>query len=250
MAKEMTKETPKKQSRGKNFSEMEDGDLCKAWAYVSTDPVTGNGLKAETFWERISLEFNKNRSECRTNKSLMNRWTALAKMIGKFRGCYTNATNEAPSGTNEDDTMKNALELYQVECGKPFERVSCWDILQHEPKFAALVEVDCDATTAKENTRPFGTKKAKAAAYAAKKEEEILKSILSIVTESAAKRERESKKMMTIMEHQMELNLMSAVDDELSREYLNMKRRRILLKMQNSETINEGTNDELEATNN
>lgn len=193
--------------------------------------MVGTGQKAETFWERIMTEYNEKREEKKAQKSLLNRWSALSKTVAKFRGVYNRVCNRNISGANEAILMTEAQELYKVEMGKTFERVSCWEILKSEPKF----QVYCDGNS--ENKAPEGSDadpnkvarpEGKMSAKKVQKSEDVLRSMLNIVEASSKKRERDSAHLFDLMEQQLELQLIVARNDEITDEYLSIKRAKAL----------------------
>ena len=48
-----------KTAKEKNFSDSDSINLTRSGVFVSTDPITGNGQKGNTFWERIAKDFNR-----------------------------------------------------------------------------------------------------------------------------------------------------------------------------------------------
>lgn len=220
--------TPKRRVRGKNFTEEDDKSLCKAWCFVSTDPVVGTSQKSDTFWERIVVEYNRDKAEGKNQKSLVNRWSTLSKAISKFRGVYNRIVHRRISGANDEDILQEAQALFKAENFKIFDRVSCWEILKNEPKFQIYCDGNSNSNTCEDATsvRPIGKGKEKRN----RQMDETLKEMLLTVKESAKKRQRDSDHLFALMEQQLELQLIVARHDAIADEYLSLKRTKALQK--------------------
>ncbi|KAF0702151.1 hypothetical protein AaE_016098 [Aphanomyces astaci] len=176
-------------NKGRNYLPAEQETLCRAWLHVSLDPIVGNDQKSSTFYEKVAAVYN-DKHEARTPGSLQIHWRDnIQKHVSLFCGAYKKALHNPPSGTNNNDHLKTAIELYRVRSKKSTFRLHhCWLILKDAPKWqesmassdsmpikpynASLNENHADyAERAVENTvksstlasiRPMGNKKAKA----------------------------------------------------------------------------------------
>jgi len=65
------------------WSHEEEVKLASAWLNTSKDPIHGNEKKSDSFWSKITKEFNQNkqREYHRDTNSLKIHWTRLSKMI-------------------------------------------------------------------------------------------------------------------------------------------------------------------------
>jgi len=49
---------------GKNFVIEEKCQLCVSFLHINQDPKIRNGQKSNTFWDRVSKDYNKNKPIC------------------------------------------------------------------------------------------------------------------------------------------------------------------------------------------
>ena len=88
--------------RGQNFCPQEDVFLCHAWLNINTDPIASNYQSGQTYWQRITQEYNKLKSANfpdRTEKSLTQRWSLhISPDCSKFAGCVASVERRHPSG--------------------------------------------------------------------------------------------------------------------------------------------------------
>ena len=97
--------------------------MVKSWINVSTDPVTGVDQKKSSFWTKVAFAFNQaalSGSAKKTAKTPNSRWNRAAPLVSNFSGCVGEAYREKPSGTNEDDIIQNAHDIYELRMGKRF----------------------------------------------------------------------------------------------------------------------------------
>ena len=46
-------------SRGQSYTTSEDIHLCRVWLDISQNPIIGTNQSKETFWKRVTSEYNK-----------------------------------------------------------------------------------------------------------------------------------------------------------------------------------------------
>lgn len=117
----MTDAGVKKRVKGKNFTSDEDLLLCRAWLHVSQDPRTGTGQKFDNLWENIAERFHAMRSakfpdepaDKRPVGSLQKKWSVIQHDVNKFCGSYASVCDLKVSGSNEEDTIELAQDLYK-----------------------------------------------------------------------------------------------------------------------------------------
>ena len=125
--------------KGKNFTRVEEEQLCKSVMLVSQDRVVGNQQKAGIFWERITEHYNENRPDgVRPLRSLETKWGLIKHNVSKFCGIYSQIERLHKSGSNAADTMRDAKELYRQKSAKntDFLFEHCWLLLKDCPRWA------------------------------------------------------------------------------------------------------------------
>lgn len=137
-------------ARGKNFNAEELRQLCLSFLEIMQDSCKGNQQKKNTFWMRITADYNKNKSHDlaeRPLKSLETKWGDIRKDVTKFMGCYEQVENAKHSGDNEEDTFRKACELFKQKStkkdadgkitkkGKDFAYEGCWNILKKNTRW-------------------------------------------------------------------------------------------------------------------
>ncbi|CAM6103479.1 unnamed protein product [Calypogeia fissa] len=132
-------------SRGQNFSTAELKQLCCSWMHISQDPIVGGGQRNLTFWDRVGKHYNEHRprsTQERPCRSLESKWSEVKHDVAKFSGSYSCVLDAHHSGTNEEDTLTKAKELYQVKHpkGKAFLYIDQWNLLKDCPRFAMTVD--------------------------------------------------------------------------------------------------------------
>ena len=128
---------------------MDDDDhlqLCKSWCAISEDPTVGTGQKSKTFWGSIADHFNSNKQQGkqdRTARTLETKWSSVKHDVSKFIGCYSQVEDLQESGTNKDDMLEKAKNLYfdnSIDSkGKrhQFKYIECWRFMKDKPKWKA-----------------------------------------------------------------------------------------------------------------
>jgi hypothetical protein len=119
------------------FTREEDILLIKSWLSISKDSVVGVDQKADSFWLRITSNYNEYREKLRekTIGQLKARWHRINGFVQKFVGCYKLAVRGKKSGTSEKDIMAEAHAFYCQEGNGAFNHEFAWQLLKDEPKW-------------------------------------------------------------------------------------------------------------------
>ena len=180
----------------RKYSPREDKILIGAWLNTSKDPIIGNEQRVGAFWKRIVEYYNASPLLVgqipREITSCKQRWSRINGEVCRFTGCYDAALRAQKSGENDDDLMKNALNIYFTKYGCKFALDHCWRELRHDQKWASIyvakeggkekrrsvLEVDTEeADVGDPEERPIGVKAAKGGSKKKKsgREEELSK---------------------------------------------------------------------------
>lgn len=95
-------------TRGKNWEEEEDLQLCSPWITISHDPIAGADQRADTYWARIKLHYDARIPDSfqnRTWKSLKSRWSTIKSKVSVFSSCVSQIKNANISGISEKDEV-------------------------------------------------------------------------------------------------------------------------------------------------
>ncbi|KAG0572072.1 hypothetical protein KC19_VG065600 [Ceratodon purpureus] len=128
-----------KPKKGRNFTPEEERQLCRSFLHISQDPCVGNGQRKDAFWERITVHFNDHvTTGSRPARSLESKFHVIRHDVSKFGGCYAQVERLNVSGTNTDNTLEKALDLYKIKAAKnsDFQFLHCWWVLKDSPKWA------------------------------------------------------------------------------------------------------------------
>ena len=180
----------------RKYCPKEDKILIGAWLNTSKDPIIGNEQRVGAFWKRIVEYYNASPllvgQTPREITSCKQRWSRINGEVCRFTGCYDAALRAQKSGENDDDLMKNALNIYFTKYGCKFALDHCWRELRHDQKWASIyvakeggkekrrsvLEVDTEeADVGDPEERPIGVKAAKGGSKKKKsgREEELSK---------------------------------------------------------------------------
>ena len=172
----------------RKWSVKEDIILIGAWLNTSKDSIVSNEQKAGAFWKRIVEYYNSSPllvgTVPRELGQCKQRWARINDLVYKFAGCYDMALREQRSGQNEDDVMKQALDIFYSDQNMKFNLEHAWRELRHDVKWCSTyLEKDkdkrkpVDSPVPEPKERPIGVKAAKAAGKRHKtgKEEELAK---------------------------------------------------------------------------
>ncbi|XP_062556802.1 uncharacterized protein LOC134221629 [Armigeres subalbatus] len=128
--------------RGKNWTQLEDEVLCKAWLEVSQDPAVGTYQKTEKLYARIFEKFVEictmdgvPNSELRAPSGIKSRWHTINKCASKFAGCLAQINARPQCGASPEDNLKKALALYATKEKAPFTLISCYRLMESAPKW-------------------------------------------------------------------------------------------------------------------
>ena len=121
----------KKFGRGKTWRDDENIALTRAVGSVGYDSINGSDQKGAVYWEKVQKNFvARGGSAGRSMKALKNRWSTMQTAINLFIGYYSTATSIERSGSNDDDYLQFAHDLYVKEQNVSFEYEACWRALQ------------------------------------------------------------------------------------------------------------------------
>jgi len=120
-----------------SFSKKQDTLLVQTWLNVSKDPIIGIDQKASSFWLKVKENYNNYRDtlEPREISQLKSQWHKLNRAIGKFVGCYSQASEKHQSGSSENDILLNANTIFSQDVGEDFKLEHVWRLLKDEPKW-------------------------------------------------------------------------------------------------------------------
>eukprot|EP00474_Spongospora_subterranea_P007722 CRZ08180.1 hypothetical protein [Spongospora subterranea] len=228
----------KKAGRGKSWKDEENLALTRAVGSVGYDSINGVDQKGTVYWEKVSTSFvARGGSSDRTQKALKNRWSVLQTAINLFIGYYSTATSIERSGSNDEDYLQFAHDLFEKEQNVSFEFESCWRALQ---AFGDKWKVITSPLAAKreravlegvqgsqDGERPLGCKAAKKNLLGDKREDESRQQLLKVKQDIAASQTRRNE----LLQEQNELALFSIVvrdDDHVGAQYLALKKQQAL----------------------
>ncbi|XP_051189832.1 uncharacterized protein [Lolium perenne] len=163
----------RKKRQANNYTEIEDATLCRAWAAVGMDAVSGTDQTGKCYYQRIEDKFHKLMSRVRhpvdrTYRSLQERCDAIKPACSRWAAAMDQLVSNAPSGATVDEYRHGSSK------GKSFTMRHCFDVLQHLPKWqlrdeevapkkASMVALDDieDEKEGRNADKPKGNKKAK-----------------------------------------------------------------------------------------
>ncbi|CAH9132760.1 unnamed protein product [Cuscuta epithymum] len=126
----------------KDWTTEEEVALTEAWLYISTDADVGTNKKSPAMWSRI-LEVWKEKTgpehkKSRNNNSIQCHLHQIRGAVAKFVGKYEQLERHLKSGTNSEDLLRQALELYKDFYESHFKFLHCWTILVKNSKWCSL----------------------------------------------------------------------------------------------------------------
>ncbi|XP_042983405.1 glutathione S-transferase T3-like [Carya illinoinensis] len=77
----------------------------------------------------------------RSIASLTNRWSIIQKCLNKFCGSLAQVEGMHPSGATEQDKIDKAKILYRENLKHNFTMDNCWNLLRHQPKWQAHMDL-------------------------------------------------------------------------------------------------------------
>ena len=135
-----------KTPRPRNFGNIEDQLLCRAYVNVSCNPVVGTDQKRKIFWESIKYRYEDlytREGVTEEDGKVERTWDALANRYQKkiqpemnvFMAFYKRVAECPPSGVPPEEWPKIAATNFGEFYDKPFKFLHCVSILQQLPKF-------------------------------------------------------------------------------------------------------------------
>ncbi|XP_055585397.1 uncharacterized protein LOC129738231 isoform X2 [Uranotaenia lowii] len=128
--------------RGRNFTEVEDIEICRAWKAVSNDASIGTDQTRTSFWARIQTYAARYQPAlaARAPDALRQRFGFLKKHVQKYLDCEVFAFRNQTSGTSREDVLSIATRKFMMQNNlKEFKLQGCIDVLRNEPKFCTSV---------------------------------------------------------------------------------------------------------------
>ncbi|KAJ9550797.1 hypothetical protein OSB04_014842 [Centaurea solstitialis] len=113
-------------------------DSSETHSYV---PETQRLPTEVQFWKSIERSFYARLGVApyRTHHQLTAKWKAMNKKILAFNGIYNQIMNNRPSGESDVNLLKKVRSQYQMTEGGAFPHENCWEIVRHNPKWAAIL---------------------------------------------------------------------------------------------------------------
>ena len=104
-----------KSRRTSNYTEIEDVTLCRAWAKVGMDVVSGTDQTGKRYWQRIEDQFCKilprvKQPVYRSFRSLQGRWDVIKPACSRWSAAMDQTTLHPPSGATIDQYV-SALSI-------------------------------------------------------------------------------------------------------------------------------------------
>ena len=135
-----------KTPRPRNFGNIEDQLLCRAYVNVSCNPVVGTDQKRKIFWESIKYRYEDlytREGVTEEDGKVERTWDALANRYQKkiqpemniFMSFYKRVAECPPSGVPPEEWPKIAATNFGEFYDRPFKFLHCVSILQQLPKF-------------------------------------------------------------------------------------------------------------------
>ncbi|KAG6652179.1 hypothetical protein CIPAW_06G165900 [Carya illinoinensis] len=121
-----------KSQRGVSFTAEEDTILVSAWLNIK--------FMRSRIYEYYST-YKKLNCQERSIASLTNRWSIIQKCLNKFCGSLAQVEGMHPSGATEQDKIDKAKILYRENLKHNFTMDNCWNLLRHQPKWQAHMDL-------------------------------------------------------------------------------------------------------------
>lgn len=205
--------------RSTKWEAWEDTQLAKSWIAMSENAIQGNEQTRDGFWASIREHWLSNLGRpCKNERSATacrNRWNEASRKCQKFAGFLTQVENMNISGTNAEDAIKKAHQMYTAVQGDVFILDHVWSIVKTCPKWSLFSEnrpktptkakrsnESLDSTASDESNeenemrRGVGVKKAKASLAAG---HETAKALKDLENQQRIKNEQFSDFMMLHM---------------------------------------------------
>lgn len=239
--------------RGKNWRNDEDIALCTAFSKISNYYAIV-GASREVLWNGIWKEFvtmcpdHHNRESSKISR----RWNNIIQpAIAKFSGVFGRVMREMGSDESSADLLANALTQFKLENDREFAFMHCWDVLRHEDQFNPDLEDQQDIVGSpnaitnpvanSSERRAKGRKRSLPEAREMEHHRDLNVDFKRIASLLESRNE--------VLKDATEVAMISAVDDELSRRYFDLKRRSIVEQLEKQRAIVEQLEKQLEQGN-
>jgi hypothetical protein len=143
-----------KKKKPRNFSNVEDQMLCRAFVNTSSNPIVGANQKGKVFWATVKSKFDHlffcseeddkdSPREERREEALQTRFLKkIQPEMNHYNPFYKRIAECTPTGTpNEDWPRLAAIEFLNAQ-GKEFKFLHCVEILHQMPKFNPVKDDD------------------------------------------------------------------------------------------------------------
>jgi hypothetical protein len=135
-----------KAPRPRNFGNIEDQLLCRAYVNATCNPMVGTDQKRTAFWEAIKSKYEDlytREGVTEEDGKVERTWDALANRYQKkiqpemnlFMSFYKRVAECPPSGVPKEEWPKLAANNFWEFYARPFKFLHCVSILQQLPKF-------------------------------------------------------------------------------------------------------------------
>ncbi|OAV97469.1 hypothetical protein PTTG_26066 [Puccinia triticina 1-1 BBBD Race 1] len=129
-------DNPPKKKKAPNYLEHKDLQLCNSWLETTKDSRKGTDQSGTAFWETITNHYQSKISEpLQPLKSIKSHFGIIQHAVNKFHGCVNQINHRNPSGTTATNRISMALTLYTKLYEKPFQYISCYNLLSKAPKW-------------------------------------------------------------------------------------------------------------------
>ncbi|CAH9133367.1 unnamed protein product [Cuscuta epithymum] len=124
-----------------DWTTEEEVALTEAWLYISTDADVGTNQRSTAMWNRIldvwKEKMGPGHSKKRNNNALQCHWHQIRGAVSKFVAKYEQLERHPKSGSNSEDLLRKALELYKDFYGTHFKFLHCWTLLAKNSKWCS-----------------------------------------------------------------------------------------------------------------
>ncbi|KAL4561703.1 hypothetical protein LXL04_033875 [Taraxacum kok-saghyz] len=119
----------------KNWVEVEEVALSKAFIQCSVDKIRGNQKSRETLWKDIIKHFLiQIPGSDRSKDQLYSKWGDLLKKLNKFNCIFNRLNNRPVSGRSDVDLLQAARSEYLKLYKKAFPHEAAWGVLMEHSK--------------------------------------------------------------------------------------------------------------------
>ncbi|XP_022021916.1 uncharacterized protein LOC110921869 [Helianthus annuus] len=125
----------------KQWTQLEEEALAKAYIGSSTHPIKGNNQTGEGFWKSVLAKFLElmEQGPYRDVDSVSSKWRKMSGLVNKFSEEYNKIyTSGRRSGMSDEDVFKKALDVYKTNHKTTFAHVRAWEVMRTAPKWASV----------------------------------------------------------------------------------------------------------------